>query len=277
MNKNIFILAAIIFISGYMFCQDNLEEQYILAKDLYDKEKFFDAVTEFKRLIFFDNSGIYKAESEFYIGICYKKGGFYSEAIEHLASAKLVNKDEELAYKIRIEIIKNNILRRTIKNAFQEIAYLDTVVNDFEKKRELRTLRGFAHAFSEEWNAAAKCFRESGYYETAGLLAKTSGEIYSETKAQILSAIIPGAGQIYTGNYINGIISLGLNFLTGYLTIYSFSEDRIFDGVMTGNFLWFRFYSGGISNSAKFAREKNKEISDKTMLILQKFDKYRLN
>lgn len=277
MNKNIFILAVFIFIPAGLFCQGNLEEQYYLAKDLYEKERFFDAVTEFKRLIFFDDSAAYKAESEYYIGLCYKKGGFYSEAIEHLVSAKRINKDDELAYKIRIEIIKNNILRRTIKNAFQEITALDTVVNDFEKKRELKTLTGFAHAFSENWDAAAKCFRESGYYELAGLFTKTSGEMYSEIKAQIFSAVVPGAGQIYTGNYINGIISFGLNLLTGYLTINAFCEDRIFDGIMTGNFLWFRFYSGGISNAAKFAKEKNKEISDRTMLILQKFDKYRLN
>lgn len=277
MNKNIFTLLVFILIQGSLYCQENLEGQYLLARDHYENESFFDAITEFKRLIFFDDSAVYKAESEYYIGICYKKGGFYSEAIEHLASAKLINKDDELAYKIRIEIIKNNILRRTIKNAFQEITALDTVVNDFEKKRELKTLTGFAHAFSENWSAAAKCFRESGYYEIAGLLTKTSGEMYSEIKAQIFSAVVPGAGQIYTGNYINGIISLGLNLLTGYLTINAFAEDRIFDGVMTGNFLWFRFYSGGIGNAAKFAREKNKEISDKTMLILQKFDKYRLN
>ena len=39
-----------------LFAQDSFAEQFTLAKKLYEKEKYFDAVTEFKRLLFFSRN-----------------------------------------------------------------------------------------------------------------------------------------------------------------------------------------------------------------------------
>jgi len=81
--------------------------------------------------------------------------------------------------------------------------------------------------------------------------------------------IIPGAGQFYTGEYVSGLLSLGWNVLWGYLTIKSFVDDRIFDGIMVGSLLWLRFYNGNTYNAEKFAEEKNLLISNKALLFLQ--------
>ena len=92
---------------------------------------------------------------------------------------------------------------------------------------------------------------------------------YSVNFAKIFSMIIPGAGQFYTGEYLSGFLSLGWNVLWGYLTIKSFIDDRVFDGIMIGSFLWFRFYNGNIYNAKKFAKEKNLIISNKALFYLQ--------
>jgi hypothetical protein len=57
--------------------------------------------------------------------------------------------------------------------------------------------------------------------------------------------------------------------LWGYLTINAFNEDRIFDGVMIGTLLWWRFYSGNLQNAEKFATEKNLKKTNAALRYLQ--------
>jgi hypothetical protein len=263
------ILLLTLFAFGSLLAQTDLEKQFNYAKSLFDSEDYFDAVTEFKRLMFFDEKGDYRIRSEYFTGLSYKKGGFYSEAINYFAASEMKLSDPDSLFLIKTETIKSNILRRTIPRAFQLIDELSGKYPDPDKTKEINTLRAFAYVFSDQWLNAAEYFRLSGYPELADLAIKTNEEKYSVTKAKILSALIPGAGQIYTGNYLNGIMSFALNAATVYLSINSFIEDRVFDGVITANFLWLRFYSGGISNAGKFAEENNILINNKALKYLQ--------
>ena len=95
-------------------------------------------------------------------------------------------------------------------------------------------------------------------------------QFYNVTLAKILSIFIPGTGQFYTGEYISGLISLGWNLLWGFLTVNAFVDDRIFDGVMIGSLLWWRFYTGNLQNAEKFALEKNLNITNDALRYLKK-------
>lgn len=273
--KNILLLILLISSPG-LFGQD-LSEQYEYAKNLFAEEKYFDAVTEFKRLVFFDSSSKYTAESEYYIGLSYKKGAFYSEAIAHFTSAYLNTADTNFVFRIKTEIIKSNILRRTFSRAMQIISELEKGTRDKEKIKELIILRGFVFVFADNWEQGGNYFRSAGYDSLARLTELNLSEKYSETTAKILSVLLPGAGQFYTGEYINGLISLAWNAFSAYLTVDAFMSDRIFDGVVLSNFLWYRFYSGNIYNAGKFARMKNQSINTKYLQILQNSADYRLD
>jgi hypothetical protein len=58
------------------------------------------------------------------------------------------------------------------------------------------------------------------------------------------------------------MISLGWNVLWGYSTIKAFDADRVFDGVMVGNLLWFRFYRGSSQEAVKLAEKENFAIAN---------------
>jgi hypothetical protein len=81
--------------------------------------------------------------------------------------------------------------------------------------------------------------------------------------------ILPGFGQFYTGEYLGGLLSIAWNVFAGYLTINAFNQERIFDGIVTANLLWFRFYRGNFQNAEKFAQEKNLLIMNETLNFLQ--------
>jgi TM2 domain-containing membrane protein YozV len=264
-----YIIIPVIF-PEIIFPQTPLAAQFNYAHELFNEEKYFDAVTEFKRLLFFDKDGIYKYEADLLIGSSYKMGGKYSEALQYFTLAEFSGRTPEERYAAKIENIRTNILARRISRALRLIDELTADKQFADKKDELNYWRGWAYIFNDEWDKASEFFGDiSPGHELKELADKIEDQKYSVAFAKISSFIIPGAGQFYTGNYISGLISLGWNVLLGYITINSFIEGRYFDAVIVGNFLWLRFYSGNIQNAEKFAVKKNLEISNAALEYLQ--------
>ncbi|HLG32396.1 MAG TPA: hypothetical protein VI362_05100 [Ignavibacteriaceae bacterium] len=268
---NFYLLIVIFLIlAGENIAQDYFDDQFKLGKKLFDEEKYYDAVTEFKRLVYFNEEGEYIYEANRYIGLSYKFGGKFSDALRYLTIAEINAKTVEEIYDCKIEIIKINILRRTTEFALKQIESTEKDPRYKSKKEELNYWRGLANIFADDWENAAKSFALiDENHELKVLSEKTIEEQYSVSLAKTLSYIIPGAGQFYTGEYLSGLISLGWNVLWGYLTIEAFVEDRIFDGIVVGSLLWMRFYQGSIENAEKFARQKNLEITNKALNYLQ--------
>ena len=144
------------------FGQHSYDEQFNYAKKLYEEENYFDAVTEFKRLLFFDESNNYSFESNYLMGLSYKYGGKFSDALLHFSIADMSARTSEEDFDCRIEIIKINILRRTTVKA---LTLLDSLAIDPEfknKSDEINYWRGWAYIFSDDWEkAAATFFRNS--------------------------------------------------------------------------------------------------------------------
>lgn len=263
------LITSIFILSGTIstIAQDSFQQQFGLAKKLYNEENYFDAVTEFKRLLFFDESEKYSYEANKLIGLSYKHGAKFSDAIHHFSLAEINANTSEEVFESRIELVKVNILRRTTERAH---ALLDDLKKDerFSKNMdEINYWTGWAFIFADEWEKASLSFQAINP-ELTTFCDSVNGDFYNVTLAKTLS-IIPGAGQFYVGEYVSGLISIGWNILWGYLTINAFNKDRIFDGIMIGTLLWWRFYSGNLQNAEKFAVEKNLKKSNKALRYLQ--------
>ncbi|MHA2101330.1 MAG: hypothetical protein ACW99A_21950 [Candidatus Kariarchaeaceae archaeon] len=250
--------------------QDSAEKQFNYAQELFNSENYFDAITEFKRLLFFDNSDEYRYTGNSLIGSSYKQGAKFSDAIYHLTLAEINARNEEELYNSRIDIIRVNILRRTTDRALKLLDSLHADKRFNKKIDDINYWRGWAYIFADDWKSASNTFAKiDSTHELKKLADNIDEELYSVSFAKTISYIIPGAGQIYTGEYISGLLSLGWNVLWGYLTIKSFIDERIFDGIVIANFLWLRFYRGNLQNAEKFAEEKNLMISNNALEYLQ--------
>ena len=84
-SKILFVLIFILIGLTKAFPQDSFQQQFDFAKKLYGEEKYFDAVTEFKRLLFFDETGNFSYEANQFIGLSYKEGAKFSDAIQHFS------------------------------------------------------------------------------------------------------------------------------------------------------------------------------------------------
>ncbi len=265
-----YFTATILLISCATFAQNSLDAQFNFAKKLYNDEKYFDTVTELKRLLFFEENSDYNYEANLLIGKSYKQGAKFSDAIRHLTSAEINVKNIDELYETRIEIIRINILRRTTRRAFKLLDSFGSDERFIDRKNEIKYWRGWAYMFADDWEQAAQTFAEIDTNHVLKTLAEEVGDdLYSVSFAKTISYIIPGAGQIYTGEYISGLLSLGWNVLWGYLTIEAFIAERIFDGIVIANFLWLRFYRGNLQNAENFAMEKNLVRSNRALNYLQ--------
>lgn len=268
-NKKYFIFIIVI-ASFKLPAQNPFDAQFSFAQKLYNKEKYFDAITELKRLQFFDSTQQYSFKTNFLIAKCYKQGAKFSDAINYFVLAEINAVSNDGLYSAKEEIIRTNILRRTTSKALSLLDSLEKDKRFSDRSEQIYYWRGWAYIFSDDWKKAADSFGKiSPDHQLKILCDETENQMYSVGFAKGISFILPGAGQIYTGEYISGFLSLGWNVLFGYLTINSIVEDRIFDGVMTGVFLWQRFYNGNLQNVEKFAIEKNVEISNHTLNYLQ--------
>ena len=263
-------LLIILFAVIVIIPQDRLDEQLIEAKTLYSHEEYFSSITELKRLIFFDTNKKYSYTANELIGECYKQGAKFSDALNYFTRAEIATTIPSEIYNCRINMIKINILRRTTGRALSLIDALEKDPRFTMKKEEINYWKGWAYIFSDEWDKASDQFgRISPESELKRFCDSIDNKKYSVIKAKLLSYFVPGAGQVYTGNYLSGILSLGWNILWGYTTITAFQANRIFDGIMVGDLLWLRFYNGNNQNAEKFAVEKNLEISNNALIYLQ--------
>ncbi len=263
-------LVIALFFLPLSFAQNSLEQQYAIASKLFDQEQYYDAVTEFKRLILFDEEKLYSFSANLMIGLSYKAGGKYSEAVYHLTLAEINAKSEDDIFTTKLELIRSNILRRTFTQAHKLLDELELDGRFSGKSDAINYWRGWAFMLGDNWEEAANAFSElKDDHELKLLSEKTANEKYSVTTASLLSTLIPGAGQFYTGEFLSGLLSISWNVLFGFLAVKSFNEERIFDGLMITNLLWLRFYIGSRQNAVKFATEKNTEIANSSLRWLR--------
>ena len=266
----------LIFISFYFFLafitkgQDYLSVQFDYANNLFNSSQYFDAITEYKRVLFFDSTKSYQYEANFKIGESYKAGAKFDDAIRYFSFAELNARNDEEVLETKTQIIRTNILRRTTDRALQLCDELEKESRFRYKTDKINYWRGWAYMFADDWKSAAKSFAKINSNHELKLLAESTDKAkVSVTFAKVISYILPGAGAIYSGKFLSGLMSLGWNALAGYWTINSFIEKRAFDGIVVGELVWLRFYRGAIQNADEIAIAKNLETSNKSLRFLQ--------
>ena len=204
----LYTLVLLIIFPTDLSSQVGSEAQFNYAKTLFDKGEYFDAVTEFKRLLFFDKFEQYSFSANKMIGLSYKQGAKLSDAIRYLTLAEIHAPTADDIYDCRIETIKIYILRRTTSKA---LFLLDSISNDSRFSSDINEInywKGWAYIFSDDWEKASQSFAlvDSNHFLKT-FCDSVDIDLYNVTLAKVIS-LVPGLGQFYTGEYISGLISI---------------------------------------------------------------------
>jgi len=222
--------------ADYLFCEgDYLRaiEQYGLLKDHSTSD-----TTYFKMMLGYSKLGLYKESNKYFNGID-EKSNFYSDA--YLLSLK-----NELLIEPKLIIASNAQSLDSIQlKSFRKLTTISMLYEaEFNILRE-----DFISPFDEdELNAVAS------FYDY-----KVDPHYKSPALAGMLSAIIPGTGKIYVGEWGDGITALLVTSLFAFLAYDNFQADHttrawIFTGL--GAF----FYAGNIYGSIASAQIFNAKI-----------------
>jgi hypothetical protein len=134
----------------------------------------------------------------------------------------------------------------------------------FLKKKAFFFL-GVCYLYTFKWEEARKAF---GHHfsdsqfpkgkEVDSLFAlSTSLKYKSPDAAKWLSTFIPGSGQIYCGDWRNGINALAINSLTTYLLIDALLERRFQDAIISHLTFFDRYYRGNRRSAERAAMRRN--------------------
>ena len=224
------------------------------------------AITEYKRFIFFHPDDIRVAQIYDKIGLAYRTQGLWEEAILALKNAVLnANTDEE---KSQFQL---NLAVTLIASKNYDLARLELVKvmlrNTSEKTYERSLfLQAVTYIYQYRWDDARKVLKDYTTDESLDQFLEKAINLpqKSTTLAKVLSAVIPGTGQIYAGRWGGGLNALGLNGALGYVTVDAVLKGYYIDAVLWTYFIFRRYYMGNLYRSGTAVETYNQEKSQRT-------------
>jgi tetratricopeptide (TPR) repeat protein len=240
--------------------------------DYYCKIGNYDAaVTEYKRYIFFNGDSGSLGEIYYKLGMAYRNQGVYSDAISALRQSIALSNSDSVTEAKKLAIAVIQIAASDYSGAEFGLLNLASFSDYPDICRNAHYFLGVCYLYTGKWENARTAFAEynknadlAGYAEFDSLLFCKPGYKQKSVKiARLLSTFLPGAGQIYAGNWWDGLNAIAINTATGYMLTKAVI-DRSYEDLAISHIMMFqRYYRGNRYNAEKAALKYN-EDSDST-------------
>lgn len=240
--------------AGYMFYNEGLYEE---------------AITEYKRYIFFNPTGDQTGDAYQRIALAYRDQQKWNQAIDAFRMAVQTAHSDSLRHRAELALAVTYIASGNYSAA--EIVLLKLEMSGPQPGIEARAvfLRAIATVYAKKWDQAQAAF--DAYFlhnpdptmqAKVDSLIRATKEFYylSPESARQLSAIIPGLGQIYAGDWGNGLNALLLNGSMIAWMGYKVYNRYFGDAWTIYYFLFRRYYAGSMYNAERIAEEHNEAL-----------------
>jgi TM2 domain-containing membrane protein YozV len=136
-------------------------------------------------------------------------------------------------------------------------------------RREAGMLMGVCHAFRGRWEEARRAYGAAPRGDNGALRDLVEARlapgrmprVRSPVAAAWLSTFIPGAGQMYAGDWKDGFNALGLNALTAFLLVEGVLDGRYGDVMFVHLAFFERFYFGNRDNARLAVEARNRRVN----------------
>ncbi|MHB8929900.1 MAG: hypothetical protein ACYC5R_04810 [Melioribacteraceae bacterium] len=248
------------FVKGY--CQSTNSNNYFspdnrlqFANYLYKDKDYLRAANEFKEYLKFNSNDTV----QFRLSNSLFKIGRFTEASDNFKGLFFGSKLSEEA---RLMFFESNFFQSDF-NSFRNLADQDVYLPQ-KYMKDIERLKFATYFFDNttlpDENILLEPFPVSAQSQIAKFYIQKKFQLHkSPATAAILSALIPGAGKIYTGEIGDGITALVATALSAYLAYTNFKADHQFRGWLFTGLTAF-FYGGNIYGSAASAQIYNARI-----------------
>lgn len=252
------ILFDVLFVSA-LFSQ-NIHQIKSFADNQLEKGNFSAALKEYQRVQLFDDEKLYH---DIYskIAAIYFKQSDYGHAIQYWNFAWAVEKNDSLKFEIGIKKALGYILLNDYYAALNELFDIPDYNNDYfrDKKNLYAGICYFGLAdYNESKSYLTQLVDSTGMAELDKIFAGfiRYNKKYNPEKIEIMSLILPGLGQIYTGEMGSALNSVALlTVIVGY-AYYTTSVYGWIDGALVLSSWFYRYYKGGAQKANIAAQEK---------------------
>jgi hypothetical protein len=265
--KKFWILLIIISSAGYpaIFCKaQSASDAFLLAKRWYDEKNYSQAMLEAKRALFFDDS--ISIPGYMLLSDCYVQMGLFDAAVSYLSLSAGLETDDSLKKELQFKKINLCLRNKEPAYALIELSNINDIRSEYftGKKFFYFALAYYQindYKLSETYTSLL--LRSSGKYDSCyvNALFRKARRNYSRSAVYpaILSALIPGAGQLSEGYYGDALNSFLLNAFFGSITFITFKQVNPLDAILTMYPFVRRYYLSGIFKARELSGEKKEQ------------------
>lgn len=253
----------------FLFAAYSTNAQFEKADSLRDAGELALAKLEYERIIFQNTDPEIANKAIFKKALIQKSVGDYKSASQTLQRSNLFVNQNELNFSIRRETILTSYLSGNYNTALAQLKQAEYFFKNTGYK-ELLYLHVLTLNEMRQWGEAKIKYEE--YISMNGNTGLTAEEAYyfidktklkDPKKAETLSYLLPGVGQMYAGYFGKGLLSSAIQGSLMAFGAYSLYEGYFFTGALTGIGLFYSFYSGGVRHARYLALKKNEELTRK--------------
>ena len=221
------------------------------------------AITEYKRFLYFHPEDPRAGETYRNIGFAYREQGHWQEAVAAMRAAvqHTSNREEKSEYQLELAVI-------LIANQHYDLGRLELIKVTMQNPsaplyRRALFLQAVAFIYQFRWEEAREVLQNYARDEKLSTLLENAVKTPQKSArvAKVFSAIVPGAGQVYAGNWRNGLNALVLNGIFGFLTVDAVLDRHYLDAVLWGGTIFSRYYRGNIFRAEEAVKRFNLQES----------------
>lgn len=240
------------------------------AQDIHQMKEFSDeqfsrgnyqlALKEYQRVIYFDKHDEY---DELYAKIAsiHYLNSDYDKALKYYDFALRLEPNDSIKFELILKKALSNLMQNRYMAALNELFDLPHHPSEFlQNKKDLYLGISYfgLNDLDMSRNHFTELFDSSGIKKIDKLFAdfKDFKNKYRPGKVELMSMLLPGLGQIYTGEVFNGLNSFFLITGVTVYAVYTAVNYGLVDGLLVLSSWFYRYYTGGYTNASSFAVKK---------------------
>ena len=248
------------------FAYPEEEKAFFFALQLYFAQEYYRAITEFMRFMSYHEDSDHVQLAYFLVGESYRASGKFSDAVFFYEKSKSTKK-ADISWLADYNIAVCYILAEEYEKTQSEIAkLLEKTDSQAERKFFVNFLNMILQVADKKYAEAAKTLQtldKKQLQELTGVeIDENDIQKFKDLStrnvglAVMMSALVPGLGQLYADRPLEALTSFLLTGLFTFIAYEAFSENHEVLGAVS-SFLAASFYFANIFNSANAAVSYN--------------------
>ncbi|HEX9868816.1 MAG TPA: tetratricopeptide repeat protein, partial [Candidatus Tectomicrobia bacterium] len=241
------------------------------AQTLYAAGEYYRAIGELQRFLFFQPDHPLASEAHLTIGLAYFCGERWLQAFEVFRQVTRATPDASIRAEAALWMAETRARGGDQVEAARLYQELIRQYPGSAIAQRAAYLIGWGYLRQRRWTDAREAFaqvdekspyRASGERLAAALDSPPELPQRSPTVARLLSTVLPGAGQLYTGHTVDGLIGLGLHG-----ALIAGTTGAVMAGLegaagISAFFTW-GFYQTQMTNAAVLAQDFNLQAEER--------------